>query len=154
VKRRATAGFTLIEMLVVIAIVGVLAAMAIPAFMNSMNSYRLSGAVAATAGAIQSTRFQAIMQGYPYQLVFTSSTASYQVSNKVPPATSFSAVGSAIPIARQGDVTLNVTTMTYTFSPNGTATSAPAGTNLQISNGVSSNTITVSGVGNVSVTSP
>lgn len=153
-KRRASAGFSLIEMLVVIAIVGVLAAMAIPAFMNSMNGYRLSGAVAATAGAIQSTRFQAIMQGYQYQLVFSSSTASYQVSNKVPPATSFSAVGSAIPIARQGDVTLNITTMTYTFSPNGTVTWNPGGTNLQISNGVSSRTITVSGVGNVSVTSP
>ena len=150
-KRRASAGFSLIEMLVVIAIVGVLAAMAIPGFMNSMNSYRFSGAVAASTGAIQSTRFQAIMQGYPYRLVFTSSTLSYQVSNQVPPATSFSAVGSAIPIARPGDATFNGTTFTYTFSPNGTVTSSST---MQISNGVSSNTLTVSGVGNVTVTSP
>lgn len=152
VKRRATAGFSLIEALVVVSIVGVLAAIAIPMSLNAMKTYRLTAAVAATAGAIQTTRYQAIMHGYQYQLTLTSSTLSYRVYSMVPPATTFSAVASAVPIVRLGDVTMSGTSFTYTFYPNGTV-GLPA-TNPQISNGISSNTISVSGVGNVSVTSP
>jgi prepilin-type N-terminal cleavage/methylation domain-containing protein len=107
VKRRATAGFSLIEALVVVSIVGVLAAIAIPMSLNAMKTYRLTAAVAATTGAIKATRYQAIMHGYQYQITVTSSSLSYQVYRMAPPATTFSAVGSAVPIARVGDVTMS-----------------------------------------------
>jgi prepilin-type N-terminal cleavage/methylation domain-containing protein len=79
VKRHSNSGFSLIEILIVIAIALVLAGIAIPAFSTAMNNYRITAAVSATTGAIQSTRFQAIMHGCEYQLVFTPSTMSYQI---------------------------------------------------------------------------
>ncbi|MBZ5668246.1 MAG: prepilin-type N-terminal cleavage/methylation domain-containing protein [Acidobacteriia bacterium] len=155
-KRRTTAGFSLIEALVVVSIICVLAAIAIPMSSSAVRTYRLSAAVAATAGAIQTTRYQAIMHGYQYQLTLTSSTLSYQVYSMVPPATTFSAVGTAVPISRPGDVTIG-RTVTYQFKADGTVTetSTPPNMVFSIANSVGrSNTITVSRVGNVSVTTP
>jgi prepilin-type N-terminal cleavage/methylation domain-containing protein len=148
--RREGAGFSLIETLLVLVIATILSAIAIPAFLNAMKTYRLSAAVSAATGAIQSTRFQAIMRGYQYQITFTPSTLSYQVYNKVPPATSFSAVGSAVPIARLGDVTLDQT-VTLTFNANGTVSPTAGNMPFSISNGIVTKAINVSGVGNVSV---
>ena len=155
-KRRATAGFSLIELLVVIAIAGVLAAIAVPMTINATKSYRLSAAVASATGALQSARYAAIWHGYPYQITFTPSTNAYQVYSEVPPATTYSAVGTAVPISRPGDVTIS-RTVTYQFSANGTVTetSNPVNMVFSITNAIGgSNTITVSKVGNVSVTTP
>jgi Tfp pilus assembly protein FimT len=156
VKGKSDSGFTLIEALLVIAISIVLAGIAIPVFINAMNNYRLTAAVSAATGAIESTRFQAIMRGYPYQIVFTSSSKSYQIYNEVPPATTFSAVGAAIPLESAGPITMTGTSFTYTFAANGIVTSSanPAGTAFQLKNSFQSRTITVSGVGNVSTSSP
>ncbi len=65
---------------------------AIPIANNAIYSYRQSASVSATTGAISATRFLAIMRGYPYQLVFTSSGMTYQIFNEVPPAVTFSLV--------------------------------------------------------------
>ncbi len=156
VKRRATAGFSLIEALVVVSIICVLAAIAIPMSLNGMKTYRLSAAVASATGAIQTTRYQAIMHGYWYQITFTPATNSYQVNSMVPPATTYSAVLTAVPISRPGDVTIS-RTVTYQFKADGTVTetSTPPNMVFSIANSVGrSNTITVSRVGNVSVTTP
>jgi Tfp pilus assembly protein PilE len=124
-------------MAVVVAMAGVLAAIAVPAFMNSMNSYRLSSAVAASAGAIQSSRFQAIMHGYQDRRTSTRLILMYQICSMVPPATVFSAENSLIAIARWGDAAIG-----------------PANTNAQINTGTSFHPMLVSGRGNVSVTHP
>ena len=157
VKRQMNAGFTLLEALIVIAISLVLAGIAIPNFMNAINSYRFSAAVSAVTGALSTTRYQAIQHGYPYQLVFTSSTMSYKVYND-PGASScpttnssYTLVGTAIPLPSAGPITMSGTSYTFTFCPNGTVSSTG---NPQLSNNLKSRTITVSGVGNVSVTSP
>jgi glutamate dehydrogenase/leucine dehydrogenase len=65
-------------------------------------------------------------------------------------------VGAAIPLESAGPITMTGTSFTYTFSANGTVTSLanPAGTAFQLENSFQSNTITVSGVGNVSTSSP
>ena len=74
----------MIEIMIVLAISMLLAGIALPIMTNAMNSYRQSAAVSAATGAISATRFQAIMRGYPYEIVFTPSTMSYQVYNEPP----------------------------------------------------------------------
>jgi len=177
VKRYRNSGFSLIEALIVVAITIVLAGIAIPVFSNAMNSYRQSATVSAASGAVSATRMQAIMRGYPYELIFTPSSLSYQLYNEVPPATTFSLVtpgtGSATtPLPNAGQVTMTGlvsctappaltgctamtgTTITYTFNANGTVTLSPAGVAMQIKNSVKTNTIWVSGVGNVTTSQP
>ena len=53
----------------------ILTAIAIPQVKSAVYSYRLNSAVSMAQWAIQSTRFQALEQGYPYQVVFTASTS-------------------------------------------------------------------------------
>jgi prepilin-type N-terminal cleavage/methylation domain-containing protein len=156
VNRRATSGFSLIEILVAVAIASVLAAFAIPMTINVVKGVRLTAAVSTATGAIQSTRYLAIMHGYLYEITFTPATNSYQVLNEVPPATTFSNVGTAIPISGPGAVTIS-RTITLQFNANGTVTEIPTTGNMtfSITNAIGgSNTITVSSVGNVSVTTP
>jgi prepilin-type N-terminal cleavage/methylation domain-containing protein len=166
VKLRAATGFTLIEMVVVIAIGMVLTGMAIPVTINALRSYRLTSAVSAATGAIQSTRYSAIMHGYPYEITFIPATDSYQIYTMIPPATTYSPVVSIdgttyptypIPITGSpGEISIS-RAVTYQFVAGGTVTETSTPMNLvfQItsSNG-GSNTITVSGVGNVSVSTP
>ncbi len=167
-KRFSDSAFTMVEMLVVISISLLLVGMAIPTFTNAMYAYRQGATVSGVSGALSSTRFLAIMKGYPYQLVITPSTLSYQIYNEVPPATSYSlvtpATGSATtPLPSAGKVTMTSvdcsvaltnwactpltdqtansgTTITYTFLANGTVTSSPASAGIQIAHTVKSNT--------------
>lgn len=110
-------------------------------------------------GAIQSTRYQAVMDGWPYTIAFTASSNSYQIASEpasgTPPtcATSFSNIGTAIPWSSTGDVTISANT-TLQFSPNGTVTATTGALSFTLSNRVTTNTITVSGAGYVKVTSP
>jgi type IV fimbrial biogenesis protein FimT len=162
VNNRKAAGFTLIEVLIVLAIAMVLAGIAIPSFVNAINSYRLNAAASAVSGAIEATRFQAIMKGCQSQLVFTSSTMSYQAYSEAGAIgattclASFAAVGTSIPLPSAGPITMSGTSFTYTFFPNGTVTSTanPAGTTLEVSNSLAKRYFYISGVGNVTVCQP
>lgn len=191
-KRNRNSGFSLIEALIVVAITLVLAGIAIPVFITTIDTYRFAATVSAASGALSSTRMQAIMRGCPYELIFTPSSLSYQLYSEVPPIgtvgclTSYSLVtpqtGSATtplpnagpmtmtglvsctaPPALTGCTAMTGTTITYTFSSNGTVTSNPSGVGMQIQYKVythgawvsaRSNTIWVSGVGNVSTSNP
>jgi len=150
--RGKSKGFSLVEMLVTVAIASVLATITVPQLMNTMKNYRLASAVASAKGAIQTTHYLAIMHGYPYQLTFNGNSATYSVASKPPGATSFVPVppGTPTPIAGSNDgETINQTTVMQ-FNSNGTMTSGNAV--FTISNGVTTEQITVSGVGYVSVT--
>jgi len=161
-KQNSSSGFTLVELLLVAAVGTIMTVIAIPHFMNSINGYRLSAAVSAATGAISSARFQAIMHGCPYQLIFTSSTMSYQLYNELPAtlgascASSFSAVGSSVPMPSAGPITMSGTSFTFTFNSNGTVTevASPAGTGLELQNSIKSTYIYVSGVGIVETCQP
>ena len=153
-SRNSRLGFTLVETLVTLTIISTLSTIAIPQLMNAMKSYRLASAVAAATGAIQSTRYLAIMHGYPYQLTFDANSGTYQVASEPPGATGFVPVppGTPTPIAGSNGQTINQTTVMQ-FNSNGTMTSGLAGNAVfTITNGVTTKQITVSGVGYVSVT--
>src|SRR5438445_9543888 len=72
-------GFSLVELLVTVAIIMITAAIVGPAVKNSYDVYQFRSAVASTSGAIRSARYQAIAQGSSYRLVFDSVAATYQL---------------------------------------------------------------------------
>ena len=118
-------GTTLLELLVVLAVVGVLFAMAAPNFKNSFSSVHLSSATSAVSGAIQSTRYRAVVSGCQYQIVFSASTITYQLTSQALTGTpascqtteSFTNVGATVPWSGNGNgITLQAST-TLQFQP-------------------------------------
>jgi prepilin-type N-terminal cleavage/methylation domain-containing protein len=115
-------GFTLIELIIALLIGLVLTGMAIPQVKSSLYRYRLQGAVASATWAIQSTRYQSLMEGYPYEVAFTASNYKYQIESA--PSGTYANVGTAVPLSGS-TITLNQDT-TLQFKPNGFV-SAPVG---------------------------
>ncbi len=157
----AAAGFTIMELLLVVAVSLILAAMAIPTARTAIASYQLDAAVDSAAGTIQGQRYQAIMHGYPYQVDFNSATNESQVSSQIPPATSFSNLGNPVLIS-DSQVVLGVGAagssfaghLILQFKPNGSVTassgqSMPA--SLTISYNGTTKTLTVSNYGSISI---
>lgn len=169
--RFSPAGFSLIEMLMALAIMMVMAAVALPFLFGNRRSYQLTSASTAAAGAIQAARYKAIMTGCATSIAFTTGSTNYQMQYAklvgTPPAcdTTWSNLGNATPWSTSSYLSVSPTT-TLQFCPNGTqiipgsptlcGSSGAAVTwgSLTLSNGFTTNTITVSGVGNVKVTQP
>ena len=152
-KRRAAQrsdGYSFLQIVITLVVVSTLVAMALPTTVNALRNYRLTAAVSAATGAISATRYQAIMHAYPYNITFNSSNATYQLASEPPGASSFTNVGTAVPISGDGDVTINQTT-TLQFNANGTVSATTGAMSFTISNGLLTKTISVTGVGDVSV---
>ena len=111
-------GFSLIEALVIVAIGTILTVIAIPSISSGLRNYRLEGAISSVTWAVHSTRYQALMEGYPFQVVFSSAANTYQIqSSPTGVAGPYSNVGSATPFSAF-PVTLSADT-TLNFRPNG-----------------------------------
>jgi len=151
-RQSSAAGWSLIDILVALSVAAIMAAMAIPEAANIVRNYRLDAAVSSVTGAIQSTRYQAIMRGYPYVIEFDPGNGSYQVLNKPPGAPDFVATGGPIPISGLDNATMSPAA-SFQFNPQGTVVPAEGGgSSVRISNGPITKTITVSAVGQVRVT--
>jgi len=149
-KRNRTAGFTMMEAALTVAIVGILAAFGIPSMFSTIKIFQLNSASDSITWAIQTTRYQAIMHGYPFQLTINATNNTYQVASQPTGAGSFTNVGSAIPISGS-PITLTAGTVLQ-FKGNGSV--APtAGNSQTISVGYAgrTKTITVSNYGSISV---
>ena len=146
-------GFSLLEMSCVLAILFILLAAGVPTLMSTINSYKLTAATQSITWAIQSSRYQAIMKGYSFELTVTASNNKYQILSKVPPATSFSNVGSAVPTT-SSPVTISPATTTLQFSPNGSITVITGNSNpntIALTYLNKTQTITVTNYGSISV---
>jgi Tfp pilus assembly protein FimT len=144
----------LVELVLTLAVIGVLAAFALPTTQYALRNYRLTAAVSAATGAITATRFQAIMHAYPYNITFNTN-GTYQVAYELPGATSFTNLpGGAVPLAGVGDVAINQAT-TLQFNANGTVSATTGAMSFTISDPVTmrQHKITVTGVGDVFVDS-
>ncbi len=148
--RQSTAGFSMIELCIVVTITMVMMGMAIPMMRQTTFNYRLNGAVASVTGAIRATRYQALMKGYPYRLAITPSSKQYQLQNDPERDGSYANVGTAVPITSNA-VTISATT-TLEFRPNGRVSATTGAMNLDVSFQGVTKTITVSNYGNVTVT--
>jgi prepilin-type N-terminal cleavage/methylation domain-containing protein len=149
-------GFSLIEIVVVVSIALVLAAIAIPVMTRSLQYFRFRSAVSSVTGAIQSAKYQAVFQGCPFQVAFVAGTYTYQIlgENKQPaPATGcvagFVARTNALPLSGSG-VTLTANS-TLQFSPSGKVTSPVGLMTMTLTSAPQTATITISNFGNVNV---
>ena len=156
-NQRTKAGFTLLELVVVVAIAMVLAAIAVPVITNSLRVFTYKSSIAAFTGAIQGTRYQAIYHGCPYQLAFSSATMTYTVASQVPPvgtATCLTAMGTpsaAVPLPGRG-VKLTAD-LTLLFHPSGQVVATVGSlTPMLTHSGQPDETITISAFGRTYVT--
>lgn len=119
--RNSSQGFSLLELVTVLAVALIMAAMALPVIQSSLRNFRLRAAVSSVTGAIQSTRYQAIFDGCPYAVSFNKANNTYQVSSAVTGgacAVTLTNVGGAIPFGNPAEVALSQD-LTLQFSPGG-----------------------------------
>jgi type IV fimbrial biogenesis protein FimT len=161
----SAAGFSLVEMMIVVAVASVMTVLTIPRYTATMTSMHLGSAASSLAGAIQSARYQAIATGCAVQIAV--SAQSYQLSavamSGTPPSCptsgGFTAVGGSITFA-SSEISQSPTPQTLQMNANGTVTAAytttptapiPFSLTLTPSNGTATKTVSVSGVGYVKV---
>jgi prepilin-type N-terminal cleavage/methylation domain-containing protein len=170
--RDRCSGFSLLEMLIVVAVAGVIAAIALPNMMLTIRRMYLNSATSSLSGAIMSTRYQSIATGCPMQLAI--STGTYQVSTEqviagagIPACAGVwsywcangQSATTACPVQYSNSNIYLVSPtppVTLQFNPSGTVvlagtTTAPPSIKLGISTDNATKTLTVSGVGNVQV---
>lgn len=75
--RSTAAGFTLIEALIVVALVSVLAGVAAPLIAGGMARYNLTSAAQQVASTIRSARFQAVGRNARLRIVFNAAARQY-----------------------------------------------------------------------------
>jgi prepilin-type N-terminal cleavage/methylation domain-containing protein len=159
-RSRSHRGFTLLELVVVVGIAMLLAAMAVPSIVRSLQVYAVRSSVSSVSGAIQSARYQAIFQGCQVQLSFRKATYDYTIASKGAAAggttcqAAFGVASNPIPLMGRG-VGL-ATDSTLQFSPSGSvaATAGPVNpiTFVVTYPGLPAETIAVSNYGRINVT--
>ena len=153
-NRRSRRGFTLLELVISMGIVGVMTAIAVPVVKSSLNAYKLSSGVSSVTGAIQTTRYRAIQAGFPYQIVFTKATSTYQIQSDPLDIGVFGNVGN--PVVFSTVLNMMNQNTTITFRPGGAVQSPQALANgnvpmtLTYTNAIPE-VITVSAYGRVNV---
>jgi Tfp pilus assembly protein FimT len=160
-QARGSRGFTILELVVVVLVGMVLAAIAIPVVQSTLRVLAMRSAVASITGAISSTRYQAIFSGCKSQIAFTKASYSYQVSSQAAALNgqtclaAYANVGGVVPV--QGRGTALGADITLTFSPGGGVTAAPAANPILMNltlpgTSLPAEQIKVSNYGNITVT--
>lgn len=71
------AGFTLIETLIVLAVIGILVLITAPAFLQMLNRFKLTGTTREVASLMQAARMEAIKYNAPAQVSYEAASDSF-----------------------------------------------------------------------------
>lgn len=114
-------GFTTIEMVIVVILIGLIAAIGIPRLKGSMERQNLRSSKAAIATMVATARATAIQRGCAARLHLSADSLWVTACGVNPPA-SLTQVGTGKPIALLYNVTLASSAATITYDPRGLAT--------------------------------
>lgn len=118
----ASAGFTIAELLIAMAVAAILAAMSVPIVNSTMSRMRMNSAVSAISSSISKARYQAIRNSDIYTLAISVPQNTYVVTD-----VSTNVASTAVPLPNT--VSINggqAAVFTYTLCPNGTVYGAGA----------------------------
>lgn len=82
-KRLGECGFSMVEMSVTVAILGILAAIAVPSFINLMPRFRLGTATQTLGNELAMARMSAIAKSIDGEATFDKDTESYTIARTV-----------------------------------------------------------------------
>jgi prepilin-type N-terminal cleavage/methylation domain-containing protein len=82
-RRLGVEGFTMVELSITVAVLGVLAAVAIPSFMNLMPRFRLGTATQTLANELAMARMAAIAKSVDGEMVFDKDAESYTIAKTI-----------------------------------------------------------------------
>ena len=150
--RRSRRGFSLMELIIVVGIMMVVAAIAVPAITASVRLYRLRAAAASVKGIIQATRYRAISSGYPFALVFSKANSTYQVQSDPAGTNTFTNVGTAVPISGSSTPAAIDQDITLQFRPSGLVIATTGTTTMNLTHSGNTENIQVSSYGNIKIT--
>jgi len=74
-----SSGFTLIELMIVISIISILTAIAVPAVMNWLPNYRLKAAARDLYSNMQKAKLEAVKTNSDYAVIFDTAAGTYQI---------------------------------------------------------------------------
>jgi len=149
---RRMGGFSIIELVIVIAIMSIVAAIAVPSIQSSVQLYRLRSAASSVQGVIQTTRYQAISSGYPFAVVFSKANSTYQVQSDPTNTNTFGNVGGTVPLSGSSAAATIDQDATLQFRPSGLVIATTGTTTVQVSYYGNTETVQVSSYGNIKVT--
>lgn len=154
-SRRSMRGFSMMEAVITVAIIMILAAAVIPMVQVTFRIFQLRSAVASVRGVIQSTRYRAISDGYPYQITFDSTNGTYQLASnpgfQTVPTPAYTNIGGVQAISGSSVVVKMSADQTMQFSPSGRVTFVTGTGSFTLTLLGNVKTFTVSQYGNVNV---
>ncbi|HLJ25395.1 MAG TPA: GspH/FimT family pseudopilin [Candidatus Angelobacter sp.] len=146
-------GYSLLELVVTVAVILITTAIALPLVQNASRSYQMRSAVVSVTGAIQSARYQAISRGYPFRLALTAAGSTYQIWNSTcgSAAPCWAKVGGVVPLSGSGVSAVLSADTSLDFSPSGAVVASTGALNFSLTYKGAVESITVSNYGNVTV---
>jgi prepilin-type N-terminal cleavage/methylation domain-containing protein len=146
-------GYALIELVVVVVILVITTAIALPLVQNASTAYQVRSAVNAVTGVIQTTRYQAISGGFPYRVAFDKTSSTYQIWKSTCGYASpcWTKVGGAVPLSGSSvAATINQNT-SLDFYASGQVVASTGALSFTLTYKGTVETFTVSTYGNTSV---